>query len=236
MTSDGTRAQATHRRAWSPWEREFLRQHYPGKRTDEVAAALGRSVGQVYQAADRLGLKKSAAYLASDDACRLRRGNNTGAATRFRKGQEAWNKGLHYQPGGCVKETQFKPGRPAHEARNYVPIGSHRVSKDGYLERKVTDDPSLAPARRWVAVHRLVWMDAHGPVPAGHAVAFLPGRRTTDAERITLDALELVSRAELMRRNTHHQYGPDIGQLVQLRGAITRQINKRAKHEQQDHQ
>jgi hypothetical protein len=30
-----------------------------------------------------------------------------------------------------------------------------------------------------------------------------------------------------MRRNSYHQYGPEVAKAVQLRGAITRQINKR---------
>lgn len=152
-----------------------------------------------------------------------------GGGTRFQPGQAAWNKGLHYQPGGRSEETRFKPGRPASAARNYRPVGSLRLSRDGCLERKVTDDPSVVPAKRWVGVHRLVWSAAHGPVPDGHAVAFLPGRRTTIEAEITLDALELVTRQELMQRNTYHNYGPEIAKAIQLRGAINRQINKRAK-------
>jgi hypothetical protein len=48
-------------------------------------------------------------------------------------------------------------------------------------------------------------------------------------EQITLDAVELISRAELMRRNTRHNYGPEINDLIGLRARITRQINKRTK-------
>lgn len=218
------------RRPWSEIELTLLRGNYADSRTDDLAAALGRSVTTVYQKAAALGLLKSAAYLASEDACRLRRGDDCGAAHRFKPGQAAWNKGVKGVVGvqpEC-RATQFKPGRPAHEARNYVPLGSLRVSKDGYLERKVTDDPSIVPARRWVAVHRLAWEAEHGPAPEGHAIVFLPGRKTTDPERITADAVECVTRAELMRRNTYHRFGPEIAALVQLRGAITRQINKRA--------
>jgi hypothetical protein len=36
--------------------------------------------------------------------------------------------------------------------------------------------------RNWVAVHRLVWEQAHGPVPPGHIVVFRPGRHTTDLD------------------------------------------------------
>lgn len=221
-------------RPWTAADIAALRRDYPHLPTAHIAARLGRSVGQVYRAAERQGLRKSDAYLASPAACRLRRGNNVGAAHRLTKGFTPWNKGLPGSTGQHPNSAahHFQPGRPAHEARNYRPIGSLRLSKDGYLERKVTDDPALYPARRWVAVHRLVWEAAHGPIPAGHAVVFRPGRKATEPERITLDALELVTRAELMRRNSYHtNLPPELARVVQLRGALTRQINKRAKDE-----
>lgn len=215
------------RRPWTDAELQALRDGYPHMPTAALAEQLGRSIGQIYQAAERHGLRKSAAYLASPAACRLRRGGKIGASYRFPKGNEPWNKGVRYTSGGRSAETRFQPGRPAQEARNYRPIGSLRINHDGYLERKVTDDPALHPVRRWVGVHRLVWEAAHGPVPAGHAVAFRAGRRTTDPALITLDALELVTRAELMARNTVHNLPRPIAQLVQLRGVLKRQINRR---------
>lgn len=216
-------------RFWTEAEIELLRGNYADSRTEDLAAALGLSLTAVYQKAIKLGLRKSDEYLASPAACRLRRGDNVGAGHRFRKGHVPANKGLR-RPGwslGRMGETQFKPGRPASESRNYKPIGSLRLSKDGYLERKFTDDPALVPARRWVGVHRLVWEAAHGPVPRGHAVCFLPGRKTADPALITLDALQLVTRQQLMARNTRYRYGQEINKVISLRAAITRQINKR---------
>ena len=59
---------------------------------------------------------------------------------------------------------------------------------------------------------------------------FRPGRASTDEARIALDALELVSRAELMRRNSRHaRYPPEVNQLIQLKGALNRKINARSK-------
>jgi hypothetical protein len=221
------------RHPWSEVEIMLLRQCYADYTAQALAAALGHSISSVYQKASALGLCKSETFFASDRSGRVQRGKQDPRlrATQFRKGQTPWNagtKGLVGVQEGC-RATQFKKGRPAHESRNYRPIGSLRVNPDGYLERKVSDDAAIAPARRWVGVHRLVWEAAHGPVPAGHAVVFLPGRHSVEPEAITLDALELVTRQELMRRNSYHQYGPDVARAVQLRGAISRAINKRAK-------
>lgn len=217
------------RRYWRADEEQFLRDHYAISTAWEIGILLERSPGQVHKKATKLGLRKPPEFYDSIESNSTRVCPERGASTRLKKGSVPWNKGTHWMAGGRSAETRFKKGRPASEACNYVPIGSLRISKDGCLERKITDDPALVPARRWVGVHRLVWEAAHGPVPAGHAVVFRAGRRSQVEADITLDALELVSRAELMRRNSYHRYGPEIARAVQLRGALSRQINKRAK-------
>lgn len=216
------------RHPWTDEDTAVLLAAYPDTPTEALAQALGRPVKSVYQKATALGLKKSAAYLAGPHACRLRRGDGVGRATRFQPGLVPWNKGVHWVAGGRSAETRFQPGRRPEEARNYRPIGSVRLSRDGYLERKVSDDRDTYPARRWVAVHRLVWEQTHGPVPAGHIVVFRPGQRTLVEADITLDRLECITRAENMARNTVHRLPKELARLVQLQSAVNRQINKRS--------
>jgi hypothetical protein len=191
-----------------------------------IADALERPVYTVHAKAKRLGLRKSAAFYASSFAGRT--DGRVGASARFPKGHVPANKGLR-RPGwsvGRMAETQFKKGRPAHESANYVPIGTEKLDREGYLLRKVTDDPALFPARRWVAVHRLVWEAAHGPIPRGHMVAFLPGKRTAVRDAITPDILECISLAENMRRNTIHNLPAPLKEVVQIRGRLVRKIRK----------
>ena len=215
------------RRFWNALEVSHLVAAYADTPTKDLAKVLGHSVRAVYAKAKALGLKKSDAYLAGPHACRLRRGD-VGAEHRFRPGQQPWNAGLKgFQAGGRSAETRFKAGRPPQQAKNYKPIGSLRLNADGYLERKMSDDQSFSPARRWVALHRLVWEAANGPVPAGHIVVFKPGMKTTAEAEVTLDRLECITRIENMRRNTYHQYPKEVAQVIQLKGALTRQINKR---------
>lgn len=224
-------------RPWTKREFAVIRRDYPHKATKLVAAAMKRPLSGVYRMAAQLGIKKSEAFLASSESGRLSKLSVSGAAFRYPKGHIPANAGLR-RPGwhaGRMRETQFKKGRLASESRNYRPIGALRVCADGLLERKVTDDPKIVSARRWVGVHRLVWAEVNGPIPAGHAVVFKPGCVTTDIEKITIDAVELISRPELMRRNSYHtNYPPEIGQLIQLRGAVQRQINKRNQSAKQD--
>jgi hypothetical protein len=217
------------KKPWSPEELALLGRAYPNSHTPTLAKQMGRGVSGVYQKALNMGLRKSAEYLASPLAGRT--DGKRGGASRFAPGHITWNKGKQGSTGhhpNC-RRTQFKKGEMRGAAQhNYVPIGSERISKDGYLERKVNDDHPT-PARRWVGVHRLVWEAANGPVPRGHVVVFRPGCKTADAALITPDGLECISRAELARRNHPVSRSPELAKLVQLKGAITRQINRIAR-------
>lgn len=207
------------RRYWSAEEVSILESRYASEKTERIAADLGRELRAVYQKALALGLKKSADYLASPDACRLRRGDNIGAEHRFKPGQQVWNKGMRgLDIGG--KETRFKPG---HKPLNtWKPIGSERVDQDGYTYRKVAD--TGVKKADWVMAHVQLWEQHNGKVPAGHAVVFRDGNK----QRIEINNLECISRADLMKRNTVHNLPKELAQLCQLRGALNRQINKRA--------
>lgn len=219
------------RRPWTEYEDSVLRAHYASTLTADLAELLNRSLSSTFQRARKLGLEKAVEWIAETARQRSAKPDHGGRAHQFKPGVPSWSKGTKGRVGvqeGC-KATQFKKGRPAEEARNYRPIGSLRITRDGILERKVTDDPSIYPARRWVSVARLVWEAANGPIPAKHLVRFKHGMATVQADEITVDRLECVSRAEHMRTHTYHQYGPEVASVVQLRGAITRQINKRTK-------
>lgn len=220
------------RRFWTPAEVELLRSMYPECHTADVAAWLGRSVGPCHQAAAARGLKKSAEYLASDCATRIQRGKQHPAmiAARFQPGLTPWNKGVKGSSGHHpnTRRTQFKADGSLRGAaqHNYVPIGSLRLSKDGILERKVTDDQTVYPARRWTPVARLVWEAHHGPIPPAHLVVFKPGMHTVKEGEITIDRLDCITRAENARRNHPRSRSPELARLVQLKGAITRQVNR----------
>jgi hypothetical protein len=225
------------RQHWSEAELALLASMYPDCHTADVAEWVGHTLKATYQRALAIGLRKSAEYLASDTACRIQQGkqNANMIASRFQAGQAAWNKGVKGSTGlheNC-RRTQFKKGQMHGAAQhNYVPVGSLRISKDGYLERKQTDDHPV-PTRRWEAVHRIVWRAAHGPIPAGHIVCFKPGKKTVVLDEITVDRLECITRAENAHRNHPRNRDPELGRLIQLKGAITRQVNRIAREAQE---
>ncbi|WP_034757709.1 HNH endonuclease signature motif containing protein [Rossellomorea vietnamensis] len=111
-----------------------------------------------------------------------RRGLSNGRDTRFPKGYKSpfgWKK------GECGSEsTQFKNGHTPH---SYKPIGTERVSGDGYVEIKV------AAPNVWKKRHVLIWEKENGPVPPGHVILFGDGNR----RNFDLDNLILVTRKQL---------------------------------------
>lgn len=211
------------RHRWTDDQLEHLRQHYAHTLTAELATTLGVRASRILAKANELGLRKTTALISETARQRTMAPGHGSLASRIQPGAVPWNKGIEGQRVSMA--TEFKPGNRPH---TWVPVGSHRINADGYLDRKVKDDGG--PSQRWQPVHRLVWIAAHGPVPAGHIVTFKAGRRTTDLVQITLDAIELVTRAENMRRNSYHtNYPPELRSLVQLRGALNRTINRKAK-------
>jgi hypothetical protein len=205
-----------------------MRELYPHKHTREVAEALGRSVSAIYGRAELMKLHKTAEYFDSPDAHRF--DGRKGTGTRFAKGHVPANKGLR-RPGwhrGRMRETQFRKGDAPH---NTLPVGSYRLDKDGVLQRKIGTAKG-SNSKRWRGVHELVWCAAHGPVPPKHIVVFKPGMRTAVLDEITLDRVECISLAENMRRNTLHRYPKQIVGVIQLRGALMRQIHRREREKQ----
>lgn len=212
------------RMMWTAEEVDELTRLYPHFRTEDLATLLGRETRAVYQKAGGLGLKKTAAFLASGHAGRL--DGIKGGVTRFRKGQAAWNKGMKgLDIGG--RTTRFKPGSTPHTTE---PIGALRTTKDGTLQRKISNESGNS-SKRWRGVHELVWVEVNGPVPPKHIVVFKPGMRTDVLEQITVDRVECISLAENMRRNTRHNLPKELNEVIQLRAVLTRQINKRSKQD-----
>jgi hypothetical protein len=108
-----------------------------------------------------------------------RKGWLTGRDGKFKKGQK-------YNPNSGAKsanKTSFKKGGVPH---NHRPVGSERISKDGYVEIKV------AEPRKWMLKHRYLWQQINGDIPKSHIVIFEDG----DNRNFEASNLRLISCAE----------------------------------------
>lgn len=225
---------------WTPAMERKLARLYPTRTAQECADTLGVGLSSVHNRAHLLGLRKSSEWIAERTRQRWAEGRHENSRrAHFRKGEAPANKGVpqaEWMPAvsrrRCAR-TQFKPGHLGGSAKdNMQPIGALRIA-DGQLQKKVNNERSFM--RRWVAVSRLVWEAAHGPIPDGCIVRFKDGMATTVENEITPDKLECITRAENMRRNSYHTHlPPEVARLVQLRGALNRKINNRTRrHEEQ---
>jgi hypothetical protein len=204
------------RRTWTKREDSLIAYCYPDSTAQELADLLGRGISAVYNRAHTLGVEKS------EESFKLLYGKPKlgPVATQFKKGHVPLNKGLR-RPGwapGRMAETQFKKGQvPA----NHLPIGSKRRDDNGYRYRKISE--TGCQRRDWVAIHRTLWQRFRGPIPAGHALAF----KDENSDNIRIGNLELITRKELMLRNTiHNQYPKDVVNAIIMAGALKRKIRE----------
>ena len=211
---------------WTEAELALLHSQYASQATKELATQMGIKPALVYAKAARMGLRKGPEFFAASKSGRILRGGTLGKAQQFQPGNVPWNAGRKgWQAGGRSDQTQFKSsGLPP----NTLPVGSYRIviEKSGErLERKVREVPG-PNTKRWTPVSRLVWEQAHGPVPAGCIVVFKRGCKTVVLEEITLDKVDCITRAQHAARNHPNSKNPEYARLVQLKGAITRQVNR----------
>lgn len=199
------------KRKWTEDEMRVLRELYPHTRTIEICKVLNRSPSSVYGRANAHGIKKSQEfidYLLSLEAERLRKHGN---ATRFKKGQDAWNKGIKGYTSANV--TSFKKGQLPHNTKQE---GDTRLDKEGYVLVKVAH-------KKWIRKHRLIWEEANGPIPKGYYLRTKDGNK----ENYSLDNMELVTMAENMKRNTVHRYPEELKKTMRALFKLKRTIRKK---------
>ena len=107
---------ANHRKPWSPEDLASLEQIYPDTDNATLGRVFRRSEASIQNQAVIHGWLKSDAYMSTKPGC-------------FKPGLTPWNKGTHYSAPGSER-TRFKKG---HVPTSWKPIGTERVTKDGYL-------------------------------------------------------------------------------------------------------
>jgi hypothetical protein len=225
-----------NRKPWTSQEDAKLRRLYADMPTNRLVRVFRRPIGQIYHHAARLGLSKSPEYKAKQNLKNARNLVKFGAAHRFPKGHVPMNKGIK-RPGwsaGRMRETQFKQGQRSGAAQaKWCPVGTVKFNGDGYLRRKIADQTESIAGKgglstNWEFVHIRVWTDANGPIPKGYRIWWKDG----DHGNCALENLELLGPKEHMARTTVHNLPPDLKQVIQLNGALKRQIRRRFKGEE----
>lgn len=96
-----------------------------------------------------------------------RKGWKSNHSGRIEKGAIPWNKNKTGYMSANV--TSFKKGQTP---KNHRPVGSERITRDGYMEVKIKEP------RTWRLKHIVVWEAKNGKLPSGHVIRLLDGDKT----------------------------------------------------------
>ena len=175
---------------------EFMKNYIPGHQESEIRDAFNEKFGIVLTSS-QIGCFKSFHHIKS--------GTNGG---RFTIGMIPHNKGKKMPPEVYekTKATMFKKGEMPPQ---YRPVGSERTGADGYVMVKVADP------NKWRLKQRVVYEEYYGvELKKNEVVIFLDG----DRSNFSIDNLEKLTRAELVRYNQDHNYcdNPEISKTAVL--------------------
>ena len=156
----------------------FMKEYVPGHTHKEIQAEFNRRFVEVH-----ISLGRVKSYIKNH-------GLNTGFTGQFQKGCISHNKGQKMPPDVYkkCKATMFKAGQTP---CNKKPLGSERITKDGYIEVKI------AEPNKWRLKHLVVWEEVNGPVPPKHCIFFMDNDRTNT----NIENLRLIPRSHLVSMN-----------------------------------
>ena len=200
-------------RVWNPDKRKKLIALYPDHTNIEIASILNSTEGAVSGMAFKLNLRKSPEFLFEHSSKGF-----------FSKGHQPMNKGLkqtEYMSEAQIEKTKATRFKKGNVPDNHKSVGYERITRDGYIEVKTTE-PNVFELK-----HRLVWIEHNGEIPPGYNIQFKDG----DRQNVSIDNLYMISRSEQMKseNSMYALYPKEVQHLIQLKGALNRQINKATK-------
>lgn len=169
---------------WTDEVIQFMIENYKGKDNIELSELLNKKFN-LNTTADRVSNIK--ANLKRRKGIDLRTGINRGC---IKKGNVPYNKGkkMSKEQYNKCKNTMFKKGNvPA----NHRPIGSERITVDGFVEIKV------AEPNRWKAKARVIYEKEFGTIPEGYIIIYLDGNK----QNLEPNNLKAISRKENLIMN-----------------------------------
>lgn len=169
-------------RLTTPEQDKFILEHYKMTPNKELARLVNEEFGTNFTAEQM-------------DAYKSRNHLDSGLTGYFPKGHTSWNKGKKMSPEVYAKAapTMFKKGTVP---PNWKPVGSERISKDGYVEIKVENH------KPFVLKHRWIWEQHNGPIPKYNRVIFLNGDKTD----CRIENLACVTRQEAIEMTRHKMF------------------------------
>lgn len=175
-------------RLFTDEQEKFIRENVKGILVADLTDLVNETFGTSYTVSQVRNLKN-------------RRRWSSGLTTHFKKGYKPFNKGLKqtdYMAAEQIEKTKATRFKKNSVPPNWKEIGSTRISKDGYLEIKVSD---LKGNKNYKAYHRIVYEKHHCvKIKEGEAVVFLDQNKMN----FSIDNLKLVKQRELGKFNKEY--------------------------------
>lgn len=172
-------------RLFTDEQEKFIKENVKGILVADLTDLVNETFGTSYTASQVRNLKN-------------RRRWGSGLTTRFKKGHKPFNKGLKqtdYMAAEQIEKTKATRFKKNSVPPNWKEVGSTRITKDGYLEIKVSD---LKGNKNYKAYHRIVYEQHHGvKIKEDEAVVFLDQNKMN----FSIDNLKLVKRRDLGKFN-----------------------------------
>lgn len=201
-------------------EDKFIRDNYLTMPIKPLGDKIGRSYTGVMNRIKVLGLK-----LPQDIRDQRKK------IGQIKKGNVSFNKGkkqteyMSAQAIARTKKTRFKKGNAPHNTKEkdgVITIRNDRM-KSGKLIQYKYIRLSLGV---WYPYHQHKWEKKYGKIPASHCLWFKDG----NSLNCKLSNLELITRAENMKRNTIQRYPKEVQSSIKLLSKLNNTIKT---HEQQ---
>lgn len=209
----------TARLKWTEPERAVIQDMYPSAKMEDILAALpGRTYKAITLQARLMGVGRSKDIMREWGKAVQQHPNSI--ANRFKKGNIPVNKGSKMSKDiydRCA-HTMFKKGNIPHntkEKNGIVTVRLHKGSQKFYKWVRVE-------LNKWKQLHRVVWEAEYGVIedPINYIVVFKDG----DTLNCELDNLELISRAENMRRNSVQNYPEQVKKLIRIKQGFSKRL------------
>lgn len=175
-------------RLFTDEQEKFIKENVKGTLTADLTDLVNETFGTSYKVSQVINLK-------------TRKRWSSGLTTHFKKGHKPFNKGLKqtdYMAAEQIDKTKATRFKKNSVPPNWKEIGSTRLSKDGYLEIKVSD---LKGYKNYKPYHRLIYEKHHVvKIKEDEVVVFLDG----DKNNFSIDNLKLIKRRELGKFNKEY--------------------------------
>jgi hypothetical protein len=185
----------------------YLKKEYLKQPIKRLAASIGRNQTFVKSRLRQLGLVIPPALI-----------EQRKKDTQIKPGNVPANKGKPMPAAlyNRLKASMFKPGHTPPNTKSKDGVITIRLDNQGHPYKHIR-----VSVGKWVHYHRYKWERHRGPIPPGHCIWFKDG----NSLNTNLPNLELITRAENMRRNTIARFPPEVRSAIHSLNKLKKQIN-----------